>query len=422
MIVYIIVGAVIGGVLGFFISKSKFVKEISTLNEKNSHLDEINGKLEDTNFQLNENLKALQVDKNKLNSDIAVKESELKNLQRDIDILNTKLKPFEELKNSKDKLENTLKLIEEERNTLKDKNTSLKKDEENRIKQYEKNIEATNTLQDSLEKEKTRLNDERVNNERVKLEKLKETWSEHEKDVENHIRLICKNNVIKYVEGKDFPYSGIKPDNTIEILDQLVIFDAKSPANEDLNNFPKYIKLQTESLKKYAKHKDVKNDLYLVIPSNTTHIIKEYIYNIGDYNVYIITKDSLEPIILSLKKIEEYEFADKLSPEERDNVCRIIGKFAHTTKRKIQIEQFFANEFLEILQKSKTLLPREILETVIKFEDAERLNPPMEKRNKKILTQDLIDKSNELNKEIELREIPQIEANIYYKDKPKTGN
>jgi len=46
----------------------------------------------------------------------------------------------------------------------------------------------------------------------------------------------------------------------------------------------------------------------------------------------------------------------------------------------------------------------------------------MEKRNKKILTQDLIDKSNELNKEIELREIPQIEANIYYKDKPKTGN
>jgi len=422
MIVYIIVGAVIGGVLGFFISKSKFVKEISTLNEKNSHLDEINGKLEDTNFQLNENLKALQVDKNKLNSDIAVKESELKNLQRDIDILNTKLKPFEELKNSKDKLENTLKLIEEERNTLKDKNTSLKKDEENRIKQYEKNIEATNTLQDSLEKEKTRLNDERDNNERVKLEKLKETWSEHEKDVENHIRLICKNNVIKYVEGKDFPYSEIKPDNTIEILDQLVIFDAKSPANEDLNNFPKYIKLQTESLKKYAKHKDVKNDLYLVIPSNTTHIIKEYIYNICDYNVYIITKDSLEPIILSLKKIEEYEFADKLSPEERDNVCRIIGKFAHTTKRKIQIEQFFANEFLEILQKSKTLLPREILETVIKFEDAERLNPQMEKRNKKILTQDLIDKSNELNKEIELREIPQIEANIYYKDKPKTGN
>ena len=47
----------------------------------------------------------------------------------------------------------------------------------------------------------------------------------------------------------------------------------------------------------------------------------------------------------------EYEFAEKLSPEERDNICRIIGKFAHTTKRRIQIDQFFANEFLDTLSK-----------------------------------------------------------------------
>jgi len=418
-ILFIFVGIVIGLALGYFVSKTKSVKEISALKERKNHLDELKNKLEDNNSQLNENLKSLQQDKNKLTSDIAVKESEIKNSQRDIDLLKTDLKSFDELKNLNIQLDNSLKTVNREKNSLKDENTSLKKDEENRNKQYQKNIEASNTLQESLEKEKQRLNDERVNEEKIKLEKLKETWSNHEKDVENHIRLICKNNVIKYIEGKDFPYSGRKPDNTIEILDQLIILDAKSPANEDLNNFPKYIKLQTENLKKYAKHKDVKNDLYLVIPSNTTHVIKEYIYNIGDYNVYIITKDSLEPIILSLKKIEEYEFADKLSPEERDNVCRIIGKFAHTTKRKIQIEQFFANEFLEILQKSKTLLPREILETVIKFEDAERLNPPMEKRNKKILTQDLVDRTNEIQKEIELREIPQIETNISYKEKPQ---
>ena len=77
-------------------------------------------------------------------------------------------------------------------------------------------------------------------------------------------------------------------------------------------------------------------DLFLVIPSNTLSVVNQYTYNIGDYNVYIITKDSLEPIILSLKKIEEYEFADKLSPEERDNICRIIGKFAHTTKEEFK--------------------------------------------------------------------------------------
>jgi len=418
MVLYFIGGALISGVLVYLYSKSIFVKEISALNEKKNHLEEINTKLEDNNSQLSENLSSIKDEKENLNRSIAVKESELKNLQSDIDILNTKLKSFDELKNLNIRLETSLKILDGEKNTLKDENTSLKKDVENQNKQFQKNIEMSNTLQDSLEKEKQRLNDERVKEEQIKFDKLKETWSNHEKDVENHIRLICKNNVISYIEEKDFPHAGKKPDNTIEILDQLIIFDAKSPANEDLNNFPKYIKLQTESLKKYAKHENVKNDLFLVIPSNTTHVIKEYIYNIGDYNVYVITKDSLEPIILSLKKIEEYEFADKLSPEERDNVCRIIGKFAHTTKRKIQIEQFFANEFLEILQKSKTLLPREILETVIQFENAERLNPPMEKRNKNILTQDLVDKTNQIQKEIEIRDIPQIETNITYKEKP----
>ena len=116
-----------------------------------------------------------------------------------------------------------------------------------------------------------------------------------------------------------------------------------------------------------------------------------------------------------LKKIEEYEFADKLSPEERDNVCRIIGKFAHTTKRRIQIDQFFAEEFLDTLNKAGTQLPRDILESVIEFENAEKLNPPMEKRKKQILTKDLKAKSEEIKKEIELRNIPEINTQIEFK-------
>ncbi len=341
---------------------------------------------------------------------------EIDHYRSEIKVLQTKLTDFDALKNEKSKLEVELKNTEKEKNALKDENTSLKKDEQNRIRDHQKAIEATITLQSSLEKEKERLNDERVQQEKERLEALRETWANHEKDVENHIRLICKNNVITYIEQNDFPYAGRKPDNTIEILDQLIIFDAKSPANDDLKNFPKYIKSQTENLKKYTKHENVKNDIFLVIPSNTLQVIKDVIYNIGDYNVYIISKDALEPIILSLKKIEDYEFADKLSPEDRDNICRIIGKFAHTTKRKIQIEQFFASEFLDILQKSKTLLPTEILKSVIEFENAEKLNPPMEKRKKPILTKDLIDQTNQLKKEIELRNIPQIEAKITFKE------
>lgn len=350
-----------------------------------------------------------------LEKSLSAKEENIKSLQNSTEILKAKLDSFEKVKTEKTQIEERLKLVENERNNLKNKNTSLLKEEEGRNETLRKSIESTNTLQQSLKDEKERLNDERVREAEERLEKMKLKWGEHERDIENHIKLICKNHAIKYISQENFPHSRNKPDNSIEIMDQLIVFDAKSPANDDLSNFPKYIKLQTESLKKYAKHEDVKKDLFLVIPSNTLHVINQFTYNIGDYNVYIITKDALEPIILSLKKIEEYEFADKLSPEERDNICRIIGKFAHTTKRRIQIDQFFADEFLDTLSKAGSQLPREILESVIQFENAEKLNPPMEKRKKQILTKDLKEKSDQIQKETQMRDIPQIDAQIKFK-------
>ena len=361
----------------------------------------------------------LEEDRNRileLEKSLVTKETEAKQQQQNIDIANAKTNAFEQVKTENTTLKEKLSNIEQERNNLKNENIFLKKEEENRNETLRKSIESTNTLQESLTNEKERLNDLRVKETEDRLEKMKWTWGEHEKDVENHLKLICRNHIIKYISQEDFPHPRNKPDNSIEIMDQLIVFDAKSPANDDLSNFPKYIKLQTESLKKYAKHDDVKKDLFLVIPSNTLHVINKFTYNIGDYNVYIITKDALEPIILSLKKIEEYEFADKLSPEERDNVCRIIGKFAHTTKRRIQIDQFFAEEFLDTLNKAGTQLPRDILESVIQFENAEKLNPPMEKRKKQILTKDLKAKSEEIKKEIELRNIPEITTQIEFKE------
>ena len=347
-----------------------------------------------------------------LEKELVEKDTNISNLNKQLEIAAAKVGGFEQIKIEKARIEERLEIIESERNTLKNEIISFQKAEEGRQKEANKNFATAVTLQQSLEKEKERLNDDRVKEKEELLNKMKLKWSDHEKEVQNHLQLICRNNVIKYISQEDFPHPRNKPDNSIEIMEQLIVFDAKSPANDDLTNFPKYIKIQTESLKKYAKHEDVKNDLFLVIPSNTLDVINQFHYNIGDYNVYIITKDALEPIILSLKKIEDYEFADKLSPEDRDNVCRIIGKFAHTTKRRIQIDEFFAREFLDTLTKAGTQLPREILENVIKFENAEKLNPPMEKRNKQILTKDLKDKVDKLESEMLLREIPKIVTKI----------
>ena len=74
---------------------------------------------------------------------------------------------------------------------------------------------------------------------------------------------------------------------------------------------------------------------------------------------------------------------------------------------------FFAEHTASL---TSSLLPREILESVIQFENAEKLNPPMEKRKKQILTKELKSQSEKIKKEIELRQIPDIEANIEFKN------
>jgi len=287
-------------------------------------------------------------------------------------------------------------------NELTKKNSAFEASKEDNFKNYNENIARLNQTKESLEAERKRLNDERVRETAERFENMKRQWAEHEADVKNSVIRICDFNHVNYVDT--VPFKG-NPDNTIEISGEYIIFDAKSPANDDLTNFPLYIKSQTESLKKYASQENVKKSIFLVVPTNTIHVLKQLTYRMGDYDVFVITRDSLEPVILSLKKIEEYDLADKLSPEDRDSICRIIGKFAHTAKRRIQVDQYFSNEFIEIVLKSQKDLPEDLQKQVIEFEKSEKLNPPTEKRAKIISIDELQKKSEEISAETQIRKL-----------------
>jgi hypothetical protein len=94
-----------------------------------------------------------------------------------------------------------------------------------------------------------------------------------------------------------------------------------------------------------------------------------------------------------------------LSPEDRDSICRIIGKFAHTAKRRIQVDQFFSEEFIDIVLRSQKDLPDDLQKQVIEFEKSEKLNPPTEKRAKLISIDELQRKSEEIKAETEIRKL-----------------
>jgi hypothetical protein len=285
---------------------------------------------------------------------------------------------------------------------VKQENAIYEKTEADRRAKYENSAATLNSIREQIQNDRKMEQEERTTQEIQRLESMKEMWARHQERVKNVIKVICEKHTIEYVDN--VPFKG-NPDNTIKICDEFVIFDAKSPASDDLKNFPSYIKIQTESVKKYAKEENVRWDMFLVVPSNTVDAIERFSYNMGDYNVYVVTLDVLEPLILTLKKIEAYEYIEQLTPEERENICSIIGKFAHMAKRRIQIDQFFAWELFEILTKCEADLPREILQKMIEFEKSEKLNPPQERRAKQIPIAELEVNTEKIQKEAEAKAV-----------------
>jgi hypothetical protein len=353
--------------------------------------------LKTLSYEAYEEFKNLSDTINTLNQQITGRDSTISDHEKNSQILSARLNDLTsanlKLENRISNLEADIKRINSEKAEMANKITRYEQTDQTRQQEYQKNVSGVNAIRTSLESDRQKINDERVREKEEAFEKMKQTWRNHEEAVKTSIKNICQSQLIDYI--KDVPFKG-KPDNTIKIAGEYVIFDAKSPAGDDLVNFPKYLKIQTESVNKYIKQENVKSDIFLVVPSNTVDVINQFSYRMGDYNVYIVTIDALEPIILTLKRIEDYEFAEQLTPDERENICRIIGKFSHTAKRKIQIDYFFSYQFLDILSKCNIDLPEDIYKSVQEFEKSEKLNPPQEKRAKQILTDELIAESEKL--------------------------
>ena len=328
-------------------------------------------------------------------------------LEKELSSINLKL---ENEKDNKKELEHRYSNLESKYNELSKESKEFektiaeyKKLEQKQKDDYEKEVNRLSDLQAKVEARIEKLNQDREDEKIQKLEDMKRTWRNHEDSVEQTIIGVSKKYGITYLDKESVPFSG-KPDNTIVIAGEHIIFDAKSPQNDSLDNFPKYIKEQTKSVKKYIKEKDVKKTIFLVVPTNTISEIKETAYNMGDYDVFVITEDSIEPIILSLQKIEDYEFTENLSPEERDNISRVVGNFAHTIKRRVQIDQFFSDRFIEVLSRTHTL-PESILTKAQEYEVSDVLNVPLEKRKKKMEIDTLKKESERLSREAGAKDI-----------------
>lgn len=337
---------------------------------------------------------------------LSILEQELQVLKNEHNgLLNRK----QEIDKDSERWRNKAEQLQSEIDRLQQLNTAFQTKEETRVQEHRSSLASLEKIETRIQAERAAELQQRNDDELERLSNLKMTWQNHETAVKANIRTIAQRHAIDYIEK--VPFKG-SPDNTLFICEEYVVFDAKSPGGDDLRNFPQYLKDQTEKANKYARQPDVKPDIFFVVPVNTLESLRQFCYPFPEHTVYVISIDALEPLILNMKKIEEYEFAKELTPEDRNNICRILGRFAHLSKRRIQIDNFFARQFIELAYKAESSLPTDILESVIAFERTEKLNPPQEKRAKAIPTSDLERDMNQLQQDADGKGIRMEEENL----------
>lgn len=276
-------------------------------------------------------------------------------------------------------LRNQLRIFESE-------NAQLKNAEEKRYNDHQKSLETLSAFQNNIIAEKEQMKNEQQKQAIAKLESQKQTWQRHQQDVENKMRLLCEKHTIEYVDT--VPFKG-DPDNTIVISDLFQVFDSKSPRGEDLSNFTTYLNKEAQNAKKYAEKKDVRSDIFFVVPSNTLSILTQTVFVFEKHSVYVIPTEALEPVLISLKKIEDFEFMGQFTPDDRENICRIIGRLVHNIKRRVQIDISLGKETMSLASDCEKLLPEEIAKEVLLIERAIKVNPTREMKGKEILLEDL---------------------------------
>ena len=359
-------------VLSFFVI-GYLTYNLFKIGRKNTFLEEKNSSLDYSINELKEKLKE-KIDKiNLLNNTIEVSKDthsktsyENDNLMSKNAELSKKVNEYEALKD--ERLLNYGKRI----NALNETIINLKSQEEKRII-------------DEKEKE----DEKRKLNER--------TWQNWEATVENRIRLICDDNTLKYISQEDYP-STKKPDNSIEIANQFIIFDAKSPKSHDkLHAFKTTITSSINKMDKYSGDKtlDVSKDMYLVLPQVAIDMFDSK-YNKGDYTVHVVGLDALNPIILSLSKLQNYFTADKLSPEEKENLSRYIGTSNNMLKRVSFINNKVSQAINEHVIKSD-YLPKDISEKSKEHEKGHQLNITNQQKGGSIALETLVDETKKIS-------------------------
>ncbi|OIP80585.1 hypothetical protein COW94_00035 [Candidatus Peregrinibacteria bacterium CG22_combo_CG10-13_8_21_14_all_44_10] len=248
-------------------------------------------------------------------------------------------------------------------------------EESKQRRELEHKIDKLDASQKALEDEKARIRREDAEREEQELKERDRMWAEHEEKVIRYMAELCAAPELSFdsYTNTNLPdgFDGkLKPDFMIGFLDQFVVFDAKVSRSDNFQNY--IINSVKSTAKKIKGHNEIYNAVFLVVPTEAISELKKLTYYEDGYSFFIISIEAVAPILASLKKIQNYEFAETMDPQERENIISLIAEFDHYINFRSAMDIALAKHGVGTMNR-KSKLPQELQDDVLLREKQMRI-------------------------------------------------
>lgn len=281
-------------------------------------------------------------------NELAKMEKELEMERREKNELSGKGKElYDRFKN----LESDHKATVKERDSLHATITKLEARREQQEKEHARGLEKIDGAERAFKEERQRVLDNETKAKELAEEERDRLWNDHENSVISALTDLCKLPHLQFTSysnnslPEDFDGS-LKPDFLIDFLGQYVVFDAKVSKAQSLQTYiDDQVKKTADKMRKSSK---IYPHIFLVVPTEAICELKKLIYAKDQYYFYVISRESLPPILASLKRISTYELAETLDPQKRENIINMLAEMTTqinmtsatsliTTKRGVEV-------------------------------------------------------------------------------------
>ncbi len=266
-------------------------------------------------------------------------------------------------------LEAKLESLQKERDALKKEVTRFEAEQHQREREFQVMLTQLDKAQEALKEERQRVIKEEEQEREHEREERDRLWAEHEKNVIAQLMGLCKMPQLGFAHftNTNLPeeFDGsLKPDFMIEFLDQYVIFDAKVSKAESLQTYiNNAVKMTTQKVKKNAK---IASMIYLVVPTEAISELKNFVYPVDGYTIYVVSPEALPSILASMKKITTYEFADQMDPQQRENIVQTLAELDFHINLQNAANIIMTKRGTEILERAQHVDPELAADVALK--------------------------------------------------------